>query len=92
MNLAIVVTWIYARILSKFIISLLTGLFVGRGQGWWEREARREGGRTGRTLIIQTVMHTVIRECGSTLYVGLSRFPHRANTNHFRCNLLAGEF
>ena len=34
-------------------------------------------------------VHTVIRENGSTLYV---RFPHRANTNHFRCNLLAGEF
>ena len=32
-----------------------------------------------------------IREYGSTLYIGLSRFPHRANTNRFRCNSLASE-
>ena len=32
-----------------------------------------------------------IREYGSTLYIGLSRFPHRANTNLFRCNSLASE-
>ena len=32
-----------------------------------------------------------IREYGSTLYIGLSRFPHRANTNRFHCNSLASE-
>ena len=32
-----------------------------------------------------------IREYGSTLYIGLSRFPHRANTNRYRCNSLASE-
>ena len=32
-----------------------------------------------------------IREYGSTLYIGLSRFPHRANTNRFRCNSLVSE-
>ena len=32
-----------------------------------------------------------IREYGSTLYIGLSRFPHRANTNRFRCNSLASK-
>ena len=38
------------------------------------------------------LLYFVIREYGSsTLYVGLSRFPHRANTNHFRCNSLASE-
>ena len=36
--------------------------------------------------------HACIREYGSTLYVGLSRFPHRANTNRFRCNSLARNF
>ena len=35
--------------------------------------------------------HLIIREYGSTLYVGLSRFLHRANTNHFCCNSLAGK-
>ena len=33
----------------------------------------------------------IIREYGSTLYIGLSRLPHRANTNRFRCNSLASE-
>ena len=32
-----------------------------------------------------------IREYGSTLYIGLSRLPHRANTNRFHCNSLASE-
>ena len=32
-----------------------------------------------------------IREYGSTLYVGLSRFPHRANTNRYCCNSLASK-
>ena len=32
-----------------------------------------------------------IREYGSTLYIGLSRFPHRANTNRLHCNSLASE-
>ena len=34
---------------------------------------------------------SIIREYGSTLYIGLSRFPHRANTNRFHCNSLASE-
>ena len=36
------------------------------------------------------LMLILIREYGSTLYVGLSRFPHRANTNYFRYNSIAG--
>ena len=37
------------------------------------------------------ITHIFIREYGSTLYIGLSRFPHRANTNRFYCNSLASE-
>ena len=33
----------------------------------------------------------VIREYGSTLYIELSRFPHRTNTNRYRCNSLASK-
>ena len=49
------------------------------------------------TTLVATVTSMVgllnkrIREYGSTLYIGLSRFPHRANTNRFPCNSLASE-
>ena len=39
----------------------------------------------------QEQVNNVVREYGSTLYIGLSRFPHRANTNRFHCNSLARE-
>ena len=42
-------------------------------------------------LLYREDLVPAIREYGSTLYVGLSRFPHRANTNRFRYNSLASE-
>ena len=62
------------------------------GGGREQDGGRDEGREEGEDSHYTNDMHTVIREYGSTLYVGLSRFPHRANTNHFCCNLLAGEF
>ena len=44
-----------------------------------------------RLATSQQVVEVAIREYGSTLYIGLSRFPHRANTNHIHCNSLASE-
>ena len=44
-----------------------------------------------RTTVGVQVDQATIREYGSTLYIGLSRFPHRANTNRLHCNSLASE-
>ena len=56
-----------------------------------EREKRRTEieKERARMAALKLKGGIIIREYGSTLYVGLSKFPHRANTNRFRCTSLA---